>query len=217
MRELSVNEHSELVAETALGHVKFTKPIAYQEIDDKRVYVECGYVIAKDESKTTDFTDYTDIKGTNSEFQITTTHTLQLATVNSKLETDTDNGHDQRPIYGFKLAAYDKTKELIIDPLLASTYLGGNGTESGQSLAIDTGGNVYVTGWTFSSDFPTTPGAYYTSFNGSSGCFISKLDSNLSANISGVTGTLSADKTVVDVNDLVTITVVDSNLNTNPS
>ncbi len=44
-RGLVVNEHGELVAETELGPVKFTKPIAYQEIDGKRVEVDCKYVI----------------------------------------------------------------------------------------------------------------------------------------------------------------------------
>src|SRR3989339_2235747 len=38
-RGLWVNEHGELVAETELGPVKFTKPVAYQEIDGKRVEV----------------------------------------------------------------------------------------------------------------------------------------------------------------------------------
>ena len=40
VRGLFVNEHGELAAETELGAVKFTKPVAYQEIDGKRVAVE---------------------------------------------------------------------------------------------------------------------------------------------------------------------------------
>ena len=49
------------------------------------------------------------------------------------LPTGTDNGHGSR-IYGFTVASYDKTKDLIIDPLLASTYLGGSDWDYGNSL-----------------------------------------------------------------------------------
>jgi len=44
-RGLWVNEEGQLVAETELGPVKFTKPIAYQEIDGKRVEVPVEYRI----------------------------------------------------------------------------------------------------------------------------------------------------------------------------
>ncbi len=39
--------------------------------------------------------------------------------------------------------------------LLYSTYLGGRGDDSGQGIAVDTAGDAYVTGFTFSLDFPT--------------------------------------------------------------
>ncbi|MBN2391980.1 MAG: SBBP repeat-containing protein [Anaerolineae bacterium] len=51
--------------------------------------------------------------------------------------------------------------------LLYATYLGGdNGTEIGYALAVDTGGNVYITGQTTASDFPTSQNPFDTSYNG---------------------------------------------------
>jgi hypothetical protein len=62
-----------------------------------------------------------------------------------------------------------------------ATYLGGtsgNGTAA-NSIAADTEGNVYVTGATFSTSFPTTPGAFQTTApmtNNSGNAFVAKLD-----------------------------------------
>src|SRR5439155_1226495 len=71
----------------------------------------------------------------------------------------------------FEVAAYDATKLLIIDPVLAySTYLGGSATDVGHGIAVDPNCsincNAYVTGETASRDFPTTPGAAQTTFGG---------------------------------------------------
>jgi hypothetical protein len=47
-----------------------------------------------------------------------------------------------------------------------STYFGGGGNEAGRGIAADASGNAYVTGFTTSADFPTTPGAFQTTFGG---------------------------------------------------
>jgi len=81
--------------------------------------------------------------------------------------------------YSFDVENYDKSKELVIDPLLASTFLGGSGGDRVYSIDIDIVGNVFVAGCTYSSDFPTIPGTYDTTYKGMWDVFISKLDSNL--------------------------------------
>ena len=50
--------------------------------------------------------------------------------------------------------------------LLYSTFLGGNQSENGNDLALDASGGVYVTGLTFSANYPTTAGAFDIVFNG---------------------------------------------------
>jgi hypothetical protein len=93
--------------------------------------------------------------------------------------------------YTFEIAAYDKRQPLVIDPtLLYSTFLGGSagnniftiGTrETATGIAVDQAGNAYVTGFTQSPDFPTTPGAFQTSFGGGQQTFIAKLNPSGSA------------------------------------
>ena len=61
----------------------------------------------------------------------------------------------------------------------ALTYddkVGGSGADSIYGIAIDSAGNVYLAGETASRDFPTTAGAFDTSYNGAGDAFVSKLD-----------------------------------------
>src|SRR5216684_3552431 len=56
---------------------------------------------------------------------------------------------------GFKVAGYDPRRQLVIDPVLSfSTYLGGSAFDQATGIALDAGGNIYVTG-TGSPGFPT--------------------------------------------------------------
>jgi hypothetical protein len=58
-----------------------------------------------------------------------------------------------------------------------STYIGGNDSENALSIAVDGAGNVYITGYTGSQDFPHSGNAYDTTFNGPiNDIFVLKLD-----------------------------------------
>jgi hypothetical protein len=59
--------------------------------------------------------------------------------------------------------------------LLYSTYLGGNGQETGSGIAVDSVGDAYVTGYTTSTDFPIW-NAYQGSKGADSDAFVTKLD-----------------------------------------
>lgn len=55
------------------------------------------------------------------------------------------------------------------------TYVGGSADDQIRGVAVDSQGNMILTGGTASSDFPTTPGAHDQSFNGTYDVFVTKL------------------------------------------
>ncbi len=63
--------------------------------------------------------------------------------------------------------------------LVYGTYLGGSGAENigdlGSGIAVDASGDAYVTGFSASPDFPTTPGAFQTKLPAPIGIFVSKI------------------------------------------
>ncbi len=112
IEQLSVNDRGELVARSALGDIRFTKPVAWQETGaTRRQSVEVAYAV----------------DGVS---------------------------------FGFQLGAYDPARPLMIDPLLAGTFIGGSGADVMSAMAQDEAGNIYAAGYTDSAlDFPMAPGA----------------------------------------------------------
>ena len=147
-KSLAVNNEGQLEVETGLGTVRFTKPVAYQDIDGKRMEVAVEYCVRDDRER-------------------------------EELENGGRGAGETAMLsYGFKVAAYDTARELVIDPLLASTYLGGLDSDFGYAIAIDADKNILVAGYTTSSDFPITSGAWGITYNNND-IFISKFSGDL--------------------------------------
>ena len=152
---LSIDDKGNLIIHTALGDVKDERPYAYQEIDGQRVEVSCSFRIQD-----------SGVRIQNTVFKI----------LNSQPQV-----YGPQFVYGFEVAPYNPSRPLVIDPGLSySTFLGGSGSDFGNSIALDASGNAYVAGETQSTNFPTTLGAFDTSYYGLD-AFVTKLNHTGSA------------------------------------
>lgn len=88
----------------------------------------------------------------------------------------------QGNVVRFELGSYDHTRELIIDPLVWSTFIGGFGHDFliYSQIAFDEDKNVYLAGYSFlnGARFPTSTGAYQTTHGGDVDAVVSKLNSS---------------------------------------
>ncbi len=75
----------------------------------------------------------------------------------------------------FDLGRYDRRRGLVIDPgLTYSTFLGGDNTDVGYGIAVNSSGDAYIAGYTLSSDFPVMSGHPY---NGGGDSFVTQMNS----------------------------------------
>ncbi len=100
---------------------------------------------------------------------------------------ETYNG-DSKDVFVSKLSADGST-------LIYSTFIGGNDSDCGYSISVGADGSTYIAGTTYSSNFPTTLGAYDETHNGYSDVFICKLSADGSIlNYSTYIGGSSSDR-----------------------
>jgi hypothetical protein len=67
--------------------------------------------------------------------------------------------------------------------LLYSLIIGGHGADTSKDIAVDGAGNAYITGYTDSTDFPTTNGAFQPMPGGSFEAFVAKIEDSESEDI----------------------------------
>jgi uncharacterized protein (TIGR03437 family) len=108
-------------------------------------------------------------------------NTNQLPVTSGAVQTNYAGGSGSTFLYGDAFVA----KFSPTGAILFVTYLGGSGDDGAASIAVDAAGNVYVAGFTTSSDFPVTPGVLQHTYGGAGGngckpfgdAFVAKINS----------------------------------------
>jgi uncharacterized protein (TIGR03437 family) len=103
---------------------------------------------------------------------------------------------------GIQTGPYNRTKQLVIDPVVVAYVgvFGGSIQDEGDAITTDGSGGVYIAGSTESPDFPITPGAAIPSPSGAVNGFVTKLAANgakiiYSTYINGTANGIAVDQT----------------------
>ncbi len=256
-RKMRINKHGDLVLSVPGGEVELQKPLIYQQVKGERQEIRGKYTLAGDHRITFSITKYdrneplvldpvlnysTYLGGTADDdgSAIAVDASGDAFVAGTTLSTDFPTpsavkGYQKGPLASNAGGAAFVTE---IDPtgttLLYSTYIAGSAPgESAFGIAVDSSGKIYVTGQTFSADFPTNstvPGfkqSTASNVNGTS--YITKLDPAqtgiasllYSSYLGGTTGTIGDvgnGVAVADASGVVYVTgFTDSSAGTGPA
>jgi len=200
VKHVQIDSQGDLLLQVNGREVSWRKPVVYQEVDGHRDTIAAHYV--QNQNNTVTFAlapcdshhpliidpqlvYATFLGGTSSDtgFDIAADADGNAYITGLTASTDFPT---EKPLQD-KLASTGSANAFITklsaegDGLIYSTYLGGSGGGAlsegdwGSGIAIDSTGNAYITGFTFSNDFPTTAGAFQPNAPGSGVSFVTKL------------------------------------------
>ena len=205
-----INENGELIYITRFGEVKNAKLFAYQEKDVQHLgdvghlkkQIPCSFTQNPDGSISFtlgnyDYTKpliidpliYSTFLGSSSSQDYIYSHgSMKIDNEGNVNITGYTNSTAFPTTSGVYDESFNGNRDVFVTKLNASgsaliysTFLGGSADDRGFSLALDSEGNAYVTGYTTSTNFPTTSGAYDVSSNYYDDVFITKLNASGSA------------------------------------
>jgi hypothetical protein len=194
---LSVTEGGSLEIDTVLGTLRDSAPVSYQPAGEKRVPVESRYAPADGGNE--DGYGFA-LAGYDRARPLVIDPGLEYSTflggslpdAGNDVAVDEDGnayvtGRTNSADYPTTPGAFDRTYNQSGDAfvtklnesgsrLVYSTYLGGSLRDEGFGIEVDDEGRAYVTGGTFSADYPTSRGAFDQTFNGFEDAFVTKLN-----------------------------------------
>lgn len=179
------------------SHLKESAPVAWQESNGQKWPISVGYTIGSDGSVGFAVGEYDHSKPLIIDPTIIYSTYLGgfyddgaggiwLDSVGDIFVGGTTNSSDFpvagdpfQPVYGG--GDYDMfVSRLTPDGsgLIYSTFIGGNDWDQGDLIGVDANGIATLGGWTASENFPTTPGAYQTSFAGTEDVAVARLSAD---------------------------------------
>ena len=199
-QELSLYENGSLQLLTEDGQqIHMPKPTMYQIVEGNRVFIEGQFVLLAENDIGFSLQDYDPSKElvidpvlvystylggsanqSGSHIVVDSNGNAYITGDTTSTDFPTTAGAFQTFLAGMSNAFVTKLNATGT-ALVYSTYLGGDASDFGRGIKIDSSGNAYVTGFTFSPNFPVTPGAFQTTFQGQEDAFVTKLNSSGSA------------------------------------
>jgi Ca2+-binding RTX toxin-like protein len=170
-----IADNGDLVLATDGGDVRMQKPIIYQDIAGVRVPVAGGYRLHALPSQAPRRhsgagRNLEGVEAGDGGFRIETFRNDGQGGIADPLQAR-HSGAGRNPVtVSFQIAAYDRTRPLIIDPVLVYSTSLGDGVDNVHRVAVDGTGAVYVVGQTTSPDFPTTPGVFDSTCGADGNC-----------------------------------------------
>ena len=190
---LSLDESGNLVIGTSSTPIVQLAPVIYQNVAGTRKVVDGGYTIGRDGKVSFRIGRYnrrlplvidpviaysTYLGGTNGEAAeaVTTDANGNIYVVGQTWSIDFPTVNAAQPAYGGPTDAFIAKLNAAGDTLVYATYFGGRWSEWATDVAVDTSGNAYLYGTTFSPDFPVAA-AIQSTLRGPSDAFAAKFDS----------------------------------------
>lgn len=191
--KLSISAQGDLLVGVAGGSVRFHQPVAYQRNGGEKMLVAANYLLEGHDTISFQLGDYdptreliidpilsystyiggSDIDGANA-IAVAPDKTAFITGGTFSTDFPTAGTHPLQPNHG---GPDDFSKDAFVVKLSAdgatvlyATYLGGKESDEGAGIAVDFAGDAFVTGTTFSGDFPVTHGSFDTLCGGDGQC-----------------------------------------------